>query len=133
MTTPSMNAYRPSHAVPDAFAKETQMTDIKQGLGFRATGVLQRAFVPASGKCCFVTLEAHVGDKSRKHELRAFDAPVVSQLSGIASGSIVTLTGVIDCEPLKNKAKADVQVDGRVAWIEKLTIKAVKVERAAAG
>lgn len=106
------------------------MTDIKQGLGFRATGVLQRAFVPASGKCCFVTLEAHIGEKTRKHELRAFDAPVVSQLSSIASGSIVTLTGVIDCEPHKDKQRADVQVDGRVLWVEKLTIKAVKVERA---
>lgn len=107
------------------------MDDIKQGIGFRATGVLTRAFVPTSGKCAFVTLEVAVEDRMRKHEMRAFDAHVVSALSSAPTGSIVTLTGVVDCEALKDKVKNDVQADGRTVWVEKLTVKAVKVERSA--
>lgn len=104
----------------------------EQGAGFRICGAVVRKFVPPSGKCAFLTL-ATPGKKGEvKHELRAFDYDLIVEAGSLGVGQIVQCTGSVDNEPLRDKARNDVQVDGRTAWVTKLTIRAMTVEGSSA-
>lgn len=102
--------------------------NFERGAGFRICGAVVRRFVPPSGKCAFLML-ATPGKKGEvKHELRAFDYDLIVEVGSLGVGQTVQCTGSVDNEPLKDKAKNDVQVDGRAAWVPKLTIRAMTVE-----
>lgn len=103
-----------------------------QGAGFRASGSVYKAFVPQSGKCAFLTVE-FTNDRGRvtKLETRTFDATVIQQVRSLGQGEVVEVTGSIESEVAKDKAKQDVSVDGRLLWIPMLKLKSVKVDGAA--
>lgn len=99
-----------------------------RGAGFRIVGAVVRRFVPPSGKCAFVTLAVPGKKGEVKHELRTFDHDLIVEVGSLGVGQIVQATGNVDNEPLRDKAKNDVQVDGRTAWVPKLTIRDLKIE-----
>jgi len=99
-----------------------------RGAGFRIVGAVVRRFVPPSGKCAFVTLAVPGKKGEVKHECRTFDHDLIVEVGSLGVGQTVQVTGTLDNEPLKNKEKQDVQVDGRTAWVPKLTIRDLKIE-----
>lgn len=102
----------------------------EHGAGFRICGAVVRKFVPPSGKCAFVDI-ATPGKKGEiKHELRTFDYDLIVEVGSLGVGQIVQVTGSVESETLKDKGRNDVKVDGRTAWVSKLTIRALTVEGA---
>ncbi len=101
----------------------------QHGAGFRVCGVVVRRFVPPSKKCAFVTVEAP-GDRGtpKKIDMRTFAADIIAEVDGLGEGQIIEVTGTIDMESLKDKAKNPVNVDGRAKWCPALTIRALKIE-----
>lgn len=99
------------------------------GAGFRICGYVVRRFVPQSGKCAFLTLDVPNGrGKNAKIELRTFEHDLIVEVGALGDGQTVQVTGGIDMEALKDKARNDVKVDGRAVWKPALTIKAIKIE-----
>jgi hypothetical protein len=98
-----------------------------QGIGFRACGSVVRRYVNPQGTFAAVTLDIFVDGRGKKCDFRAFKE-VVSEVGELAQGQLVEFTGTVDREKLTAKDKTAVMVDGRECWIDKLTIKAIKVE-----
>lgn len=97
------------------------------GKGFRITGYVTRIFTPPSGKCCFLTIETPGDGKADKTEMVGFKE-TVSIMRNLGVGEVVQVTGTISNKLLQNKARQDVQVDGRNCWILQLVVKTVAVE-----
>lgn len=104
------------------------MSAFRPGCGFRVVGHVVRKFVVASGRCAFLVLAVPGERGERKHELRAFDDEIIIEIGALGVGMTVEALGTIENEALKDKARADVQVDGRACWVEKLTIRTLNVE-----
>jgi hypothetical protein len=99
------------------------------GAGFRICGIVIRRFVPPSGACAFLTLEVPT-DKGKRAKLDMVTFDCVVDVGALGEGQTVQVTGSIGSKAVKDKAKQDVQVDGRTLWVPQLVIKAVTVEAA---
>jgi hypothetical protein len=100
-----------------------------RGAGFRICGHVVRKYVSPTGKfASLVIATPNQRGGETKHDVRAFDLPVVEQIHELGVGQIVQVTGGIDNEKLTNKAKEEVKVDGFNVWLTKLTIRAITVE-----
>jgi hypothetical protein len=100
----------------------------EHGAGFRICGAVVRRFVAPSGKVAFLTLGVPGPRGEVKHELRTFKEDLIVEVGSLGVGQIVQVTGSIDNERLTDKSRKEVTVDGRAAWVTKLTIKAIAVE-----
>ena len=105
------------------------MTKWQHGKGFRITGYVTRKFTPPSRKCCFLTIETpgEKPGKLDKTEMVAFQ-DLVEQADALGVGQVVQATGTIGSKLLTNKARADVQVDGKNVWILQLIVRTIAVE-----
>ncbi len=104
---------------------------METGSGFRVCGYVVRKFVAPSGKVAFLVIDVP-GEKGRssKIDLRAFDAEVIGDVGSLNVGAKAEMTGRIDVEKLAGKDRNPVTVDGRDAWVTKLTVRTVKVDGA---
>ncbi len=101
----------------------------ERGHGVRVCGFVERAFVPPSGKCAFLTVAVPGRPKEQKIEMRTFDKEdLIPRIKALGVGQIVTVTAGIESNKLTNKARQEVQVDGRTAWVMVLTIRTLAVE-----
>jgi hypothetical protein len=91
---------------------------------FRVTGAVVRSNVAASGKAAWVTLDVLSGERSKKLDFIAF-GDAVQEVGALAKGATVELTGQIDIQPVKDKAGAQVKVDGFARWFPMLVVRAV--------
>jgi len=106
------------------------LSAFRHGAGFRICGAVIRRWVSSSGKFATLTLDVSAHPRSKKIQVRAFDQAVVAEIAELGAGQTVEVTGQIDADCLKNKAKAEVKVDGYPVWVFPLTVKALKVEGA---
>lgn len=95
---------------------------------WRVKGYVTRKFTMKSGTFGVLTVE-YMGDRGRKstQEAFAFDSAVVAKIAAIGEGEGVDMRGTLMREALKDKAKNDIEVDGRKVWITKLRLLAVEV------
>jgi len=100
----------------------------KPEITFTAVGAVVRKFLPESGKIAFLTLEIAGERRAEKHEFRCFDRALIGDINSLGAGMTVRISGVVQSEVMKNKAREDVVVDGRPAWVDKLTIKRMDIE-----
>ncbi len=98
---------------------------------FKVTGAVVRTYVPASGKVAFLTLDVLNGERSRKYDLRAFDASIVATIGELAKGATVEIKGTLDVEPVKTKTGEQVLVDGFAKWVPMLVARSVTTSAAA--
>jgi hypothetical protein len=101
-----------------------------RGANFRAIGYVERTFVPPSGKCAFLTLSVPGRSSDQKLDLVAFDDALIVIVGALGKGQTCQVRGNIGSQCLKNKAREDVQVDGRSVWMSRLEITSVDVEGA---
>lgn len=102
-----------------------------EGAGVRITGIVERVFTPPSRKCSFLTV-SYPGEKKRqKTELVAFkeQTEIVAKL-GV--GETVTVTAGLGNKVLTDRAKKNVQVDGKDAWVLQLVVRTVKTDKTSA-
>lgn len=99
-----------------------------EGGKFRVVGYVSRKFIPQSRKCAFLTVE-YLGDRGRKvtQEMVAFDGALIEAIDNIGQGESVDARGDLSREALKDKGKADVQVNGRPVFVTKLRLLAIDV------
>lgn len=102
----------------------------ERGHGFRAVGFVERAFVPPSGKCAFLTVAVPGRKSEQKIEMRTFDSETIAQVKSLGVGETVMVTAGVESNKLTNKAKQEVQVDGRTAWVMVLVIRTLRVQGA---
>ncbi len=97
-----------------------------EGHGVRITGYVERVFTPPSRKCSFVTVSfpSEKPGKRTKVDLVAFQ-DMVEPASALGQGELVTVTAGLSNKLLTNKAKQDVQVDGRNVWILQMVIRTI--------
>ena len=101
----------------------------QHGKGFRITGYVTRKFTPPTRKCCFLPVETP-GDKPGKQdktEMVAFQ-DLVEQADALGVGEVVQVTGSIGSKLLTDKARKDVQVDGKNVWVLQLIVRTIAVE-----
>lgn len=100
----------------------------KEGCGVRIVGIVERKFVPPSGKCAFMTI-SWLGEKAKriKMEMVAFGDNIVA-VGGLGVGETIQVLATLDTKPLKNKAREDVQVDGRTAWVPQVIVRTIQQE-----
>ncbi len=102
-----------------------------RGHGFRAVGFVDRVFIPPSGKVAFLTVAVPGRQKEQKIELRTFDKEdMIPRVRALGVGETVIVTAGIDSNKLINKAKQEVEVDGRAVWCMTLVIRTLEVEGA---
>lgn len=99
----------------------------QHGAGFRVSGLVNRVYVNDKGTFAALTVQVEQSGRRKLLDVRGFDAPVTSAISRLTNGDTVEVTGSVDTEPLKDKGKNEIAVDGRPCWVVKLTAKAVKV------
>lgn len=93
---------------------------------FSVTGTVTRVWTSDSGKFGTLSVSVPVGDgKTRKIEMRAFSA-VTPKLGELSPGMRVNVVGDVEMNPLKDKTKADIKVDGFTKWVVELTAREVK-------
>lgn len=102
-----------------------------EGAGVRITGFLERKFTPPSRKCCFLTVSfpSEKPGKRTKVDLVAFSENMEAA-DALGQGEKVTITAALGMKKLTNKARADVQVDGRDVWTLQLAVRTIKTEGA---
>lgn len=100
----------------------------ERGAKFRVIGYVERSFVPPSGKCAFVTLAVPGRNKDQKLEFVAFDHDAIVACGALGKGQTVQIRGNIGSQALKNKAKQDVEVDGRTVWTSRLEAVTIDVQ-----
>lgn len=105
---------------------------MQHGAGFRVCGAVVRKFVVASGKCAFLTLKVDGHPRPKTLEFKAF-GDMVEAVGSLSPGQTIEVTGVIDSETVKNKAKEEIKVDDRAKWVPMLAIKALRHEGAQPG
>ncbi len=66
--------------------------------------------------------------REQKIELRTFDADRIARVGELGVGETVTVTAGVESNKLTNKARQEVQVDGRAVWCMVLTIRTLAVE-----
>lgn len=107
-------------------------TDLgNEGAGVRITGFVEKKFTPPSRKCVFVTVSfpSEKPGKRTKVDLVAF-GDLIPEADALGQGEKVTITAALGQKKLTNKARADVQVDGRDVWVLQLVIRTIKTEGA---
>lgn len=100
----------------------------KEGCGVRIVGIVERKYVPASGKCAFMTL-SWPGDKAKriKMEMVAFGGNVET-VGSLGVGETVQVLATLDTKPLKDNQKNDVQLDGRTVWVPQVIVRSIQAE-----
>lgn len=100
-----------------------------EGAGVRITGFVERKFTPPSRKCCFVTVSfpGEMPGKRTKVDVVAFSENVEAA-DALGQGEKVTITAGLGNKKLTNKAKQDVEVDGRAVWTIQLVVRSIKTE-----
>ncbi len=101
----------------------------QEGAGVRITGFVERVFVPPSGKCAFleVSFPGEKPGKRQKVELVAFGESI-DPVRALGKGEKVQVTAALSSKVLSNKARAEVEVDGRKVWMLQLVVRTVKTE-----
>ncbi len=101
----------------------------QEGAGVRITGFVERVFVPPSGKCAFleVSFPGEKPGKRQKVELVAF-GEAIDPVRALGKGEKVQVTAGLSSKVLSNKARAEVEVDGRKVWMLQLVVRTVKTE-----
>jgi hypothetical protein len=84
---------------------------------FKIVGGIVKKGVAASGKCAWLTIETAVEGRRAKHELIAFDSPLIYQISTAGEGEFVSCEGKLGNRKVTNKNREPVQVDGRDLWV----------------
>lgn len=105
------------------------MSNIDNQARFVIAGPVRKAFAAPSGK--FGKLEVLVKNKNGKdcrYEVRAFDSDLIRQIADVGAGQTVKCSGTIDIEPLKNRGKAEIKIDGYSVWVSVFTLKKLEVE-----
>jgi hypothetical protein len=105
---------------------EISMSNFEQGSGFRIAGSVVRKYVNPQGTFASLTVEVFIDGRKKLLEMRAFK-DTVGDIAELTQGALVTVTGSVDSEKLTAKDKSAVQVDGRDAWVAKLTARKVVV------
>lgn len=99
------------------------MSEIQDCARFKITGAVTRSWVANSGKFAKATIEVG-GQRRRLIEVRAF-REMVEKIRELGTGEVVTIVGEVERNVLKNKAGADVEVDGYKVFANELTATAI--------
>lgn len=92
---------------------------------FSIEGQVTRVWASESGKFAKLSVASNVDGKRRIIELRGF-SDTARIIGGLKEGANVVVTGDVEMNPLKDKTKQDVKVDGFNKWIVELTAREVK-------
>lgn len=107
------------------------MASWDQGAGWRMCGAVVRKWISPTGKFASLTIGVPGNKGEIKHEVRAFSSSgLIDEINDLGVGQIVKVTGGVDREPLTDKARKEVKVDGYVVWVTKLTLKTLEIEGA---
>ena len=104
------------------------MGSFEEGAGFRVCGTVVRNWISPTGKFAALTLDVNRSPRGAKIEMRAFHRGSIDDIRILQPGQRVKCTGQIDWEPIKNKAREEIKIDGYQKWVAVLSILSVEVE-----
>lgn len=95
---------------------------------FKVAGNVAKKWTNDKASFARLTIAIAEGDRTRRIDVRAFDAPLVAKIAALAENDAVEVSGVIEPNKVTSKDREPVLVDGYPRFEMVLTVKTMKVE-----